>query len=145
MSKLVDVSADALRSALADADDAKAARRLMVALAYKDGVSVATLTERYGIPRSTVYYWLDRFETMPVADAVTDDERPGRPSELGDDGRARLAADLDRSPGDCGYDADEWTVSLTRRHLVDEYGVEYSEGHVRRLLRRLDPESGGSA
>lgn len=56
MGKLAPVSWDALQTALADVSTGKAAKRLIIALAYKDGVSVDTLSERYAIPRSTVYY-----------------------------------------------------------------------------------------
>ena len=62
MNKLEDVDTDALRDALGKASSAKAAKRLMIALAYADGVRVETLSERYDIPRATVYSWLDRFE-----------------------------------------------------------------------------------
>jgi site-specific recombinase XerD len=40
MNKLEDVDIDALRDALADASSVKAAKRLMIALAYADGVRV---------------------------------------------------------------------------------------------------------
>lgn len=59
MRKLEGISTERLRTALDDADEAKAATRLVVALAYKDGVHVETLVERYGIPQSTIDDWLD--------------------------------------------------------------------------------------
>lgn len=49
MSKLDGPPSDHLRTALDEAEDAKAAKRLMVALAYKDGVDVDTISERYDI------------------------------------------------------------------------------------------------
>lgn len=60
MPKLSTVAVDDLQATLEQVSAGKAAKRLMIALAYKDGVSVETLSERYAIPRSTVYYWLDR-------------------------------------------------------------------------------------
>ena len=60
--KLKEVDGDTLRDALGEASSAKAAKRLMIALAYADGVRVETLSERYDIPRATVYSWLDHFE-----------------------------------------------------------------------------------
>lgn len=50
MDKLDDISTDRQRTALFDADDAKAAMRLMVALAYTDDVADTKVTERFGIP-----------------------------------------------------------------------------------------------
>ena len=74
MRKLDDVGSDTLRSALNEAGSAKAAKRLMVALAYKDGVTVETISTRYAIPQSTVYYWLSRFEERPIEEAITDED-----------------------------------------------------------------------
>lgn len=50
MRKLEQISTEKLKTALDDDDEAKAAKRLMVALAYKDDVRAETLAERYGIP-----------------------------------------------------------------------------------------------
>lgn len=58
----------------------EATKRLTVGLAFKDGVNVDTISERYGIPQSTIDDWLDRFENRPTADALRDDPRSGRPS-----------------------------------------------------------------
>lgn len=134
MSKLEDVSAAALRDALDRADDAKAAKRLMIAVAYVDGVDVAVLSERYGIPESTIYYWLGRFEDTAVEDAMTDDPRPGRPSKLAAEQRAAVERWLAATPRELGLDADEWTPELLRNHISDEFGVDYSRAHVQRIL-----------
>lgn len=139
MSKLEHVDPEALRRALADATSAKAVKRLMIALAYRDGVPVTTLTDRYGIARSTLYYWLDRFEDEPIEAAIEDEPRPGRPAELTADERTELARHLADTPGEYGYDPAEWTPRLVRDHIEREFGVSYSLGHVRRLLR----EAGG--
>jgi transposase len=137
MDKLADVDADALREWLDRVEGAKAAKRLMVALAYKDGVAVEAMSRRYGVPRSTLYYWLDRFETAPIAEAIEDEDRPGRPSKLDDDQRRELVAHLDDHPSQHGHDADEWTPDLVRDHIEAAFGVSYSTGHVRRLVREL--------
>ncbi|WP_224450315.1 helix-turn-helix domain-containing protein [Haloprofundus salilacus] len=136
MGKLDEVSAERLRTALSEADDAKEAKRLVVALEYKAGQRVDDLSERYGIPRSTLYSWLERFEGGSVEAAVSDDDRPGRPPKLDADDLAELRADASTSPAKLGYDVGEWTAALFRRHVESKFGVSYSEGHVRRLLRR---------
>lgn len=142
MAALDDASADRLRELLAEADDPKAVKRLMVALAYRDGASVPAMSERYGIPRSTLYYWLDRFEERGPAGAIRDEPRPGRPPKLDEADRRALRDDLDREPAAFGYDATDWTPELVRAHLDDEYGVSYSLGHVRRLRRELAADDG---
>jgi transposase len=139
MDKLDGVSLSALQEQLDAAETTKATKRLMVAIAYKDGVPVSTLSDRYNVPESTLYYWLDRIAEKPLSEAVEDDERPGRPSELNDAERRAVFETLADSPAACGFDADSWTPELVRELIEREYGVSYSLGHVRRLLR--DAES----
>lgn len=136
MGKIGGVDVDELRERFANAGDPKAVRRLAIALAYEDGVRVETLSRRYGVPRSTIYYWLDRFESRSLEDALEDDPRSGRPGKLTPEQRRELEAALRDRPTDHGHDADEWTSALVRQHIASTYGVEYSAGHVRRLLRQ---------
>ena len=137
MNKLTEVNVDDLQAALATASTPKATKRLMIALAYADGVRVETLSERYDIPRATVYSWLDRFEQQSTSEAITDESRPGRPSKLDAPQREQLSDDLAGSPAELGYDASEWTPERVQSHIEQTYGVTYSLGHVRRLLREL--------
>jgi transposase len=130
-----DVPVAALRRELDRIEDAKAVRRLMVAIAYRDGVDVETLSDRYGIPVSTIYAWLDRFGNRTVTDAVTDDTSPGRPAKLSPEQRRTVRTWLRDSPREAGLDGDEWTPELLRDHIRTAFDVEYSLGHVRRILR----------
>ncbi|MFC4451446.1 helix-turn-helix domain-containing protein [Halorussus aquaticus] len=138
MDKLDGVPLSSLQQQLDAVESAKAAKRLMVAIAYKDGVPVSVLSERYGVPESTLYYWLDRIADEPLAEAVEDDDRPGRPSELDADQREALFDALADSPAAYGFDASSWTAQLVREFVEREFGVSYSLGHVRRLIRESD-------
>ena len=135
MEKLAHVPDDRLREELARVTDAKGALRLVVALEYKDGASVDALGRRYGIPTSTLYSWLDRFAERPVAEAVEDESRPGRPNRLTDDERDELVETLGNPSTD--GETDRSTESV-RDHIEERYGVRYSLGHVRRLLRDME-------
>jgi transposase len=137
MNKLADVDTDALQAALDTVASPKAAKRLMIALAYADGVRVETLSNRYDIPRATVYSWLNRFEHQSIGKAIEDESRPGRPSKLTASQREQLSNDLVESPAELGYDASEWTPELVQHHIEQTYSVSYSLGHVRRLLREF--------
>ncbi|WP_276259075.1 helix-turn-helix domain-containing protein [Haloglomus litoreum] len=128
MVKLEGIDGARLRAALSEVETAKGAKRLMVALAYKDGVDVDVLTARYGIPQSTVYYWLDRFEERGLEDALEDDHRPGRPPKLTDEQRAAVETWLSDPP----EGAERWTADRLRRRISEEFGVEYSAAHVGR-------------
>lgn len=140
MPKLEDTDPPQLIAAFHDASHPKAVKRLVVAIAYLDGVPVDTLSKRYEIPRSTIYAWLDRFERESIEDAIHDENRPGRPPELKPQEFVQLAADIADGPHRQGFDANEWTASLLQKHVSAAYGVEYSEGHARRLLRQLGSE-----
>lgn len=141
MQKLRNMDRDALIRAFHDARTPKAVKRLMMAIAYKDGVSVDTLADRYDIPRSTIYAWLDRFETESIEHAVREESRPGRPAELEPHEFVELSSDIAAGPHAHGFDADDWTASRLQTHISAAYNVEYSEGHARRLLRQLGPDS----
>lgn len=134
MNKLDHVDADDLRTALEEATEAKPTKRLMIGLAYKDGVPVSTLTERYGVPRATVYYWLDRLADEPVEEAIRDADRPGRPRRLDDEELGRLRERLSAPPDG----ADSWSPEGVQSFIEREFGVSYSVGHVRRLMREAD-------
>ncbi|WP_115864885.1 helix-turn-helix domain-containing protein [Halorussus litoreus] len=138
MDKLDGVTLAALREQLDAAESPKATKRLMIAIAYKDGVPVSTLSERYGVPESTLYYWLDRIDDKPIAEAVEDDDRPGRPAELGERDRQELFDALSKPPEEHGVDGSSWTPDAVREFIEREFGVSYSLGHVRRLLRESD-------
>lgn len=137
MDKLADISVDRLLVALDEADSAKATKRLMIALAYKDGVSVDTLSARYGLSRSTVYSWLDRFECRSIKSAVEDDSRPGRPPKLDEVQQSSVRDALETTPTDLGYEQSIWTPELLQEHIEREHDVSYSLGHVRRIIREL--------
>ena len=141
MGKLSTVAVDDLHDALGRISTGKAAKRLMIALAYKDGVSVETWSERYGIPRSTVYYWLDRFEELPIDEAIQDEERLGRPPALTQNERDQLESNMQKSPQIFGLEAYAWSTAILQEHITDGYGVEYSKGHIRRLRLSFDSET----
>ena len=48
--------------------------------------------------------------------------------------REQFEATLHESPEEVGIDAPAWSVPLASKYLTDEFGVEYCDRHVRRLL-----------
>lgn len=137
MAKLDNVDASTLLAAFHEETDGKAVRRLAMAIAYLDGVPVTTLADRYGIPRSTIYAWLDRFEKESIDEAIRDGSRPGRPAELDPHEFVELSSDIADGPVAHGFTGSRWTANRLQTHISDAYGVEYSTGHARRLLRQL--------
>jgi len=78
--KINDITVEKLQEKLID-DDAKDIKRLMAAIAYKQGHSPADIEVIYGISKKNVYQWLDCFEERGLNDALYDESKPGRPPE----------------------------------------------------------------
>jgi ferredoxin len=81
MSRLSDVPLEALRDHLTAVESKAATRRLMVAIAAKQGQSVDDLSEWYGFEAETIEEWLSAFEADAVEEVIADVERfelPGR-------------------------------------------------------------------
>lgn len=133
--KIPDLTVEELQATLAKTeDDGKAVKRLMAAIAYKQGHSPAEIEETFGISRKNVYEWLDRFEERGLDEALHDKPKPGRPSKLTDEEFEELEAVLDNSPEEAGYDVQAWTPKFVQHWLETRYDVEYTLRHIRRLM-----------
>lgn len=149
--KIPDLTVAELQAKLAETeDDGKAVKRLMAAIAYKQGQSPAEIEETFGISRKNVYEWLDRFEERGLDGALYDEPKPGRPSKLTDEEFEQLETVLHNPPEEAGYDIQTWTPKLVRHLLKTRFNVEYTQRHVRRLMdeigiawRTTQPENNG--
>lgn len=66
---------DDLRRLLSKVNGRESTQQLMIALAYKDGESIPTLADRYGLSRSAIETWFRRLDEEPIEDAVVGIER----------------------------------------------------------------------
>lgn len=134
--KIPDLTVEELQAKLAETDDdGKAVKRLLTAIAYKQGQSPADIEETFGISKKNVYEWLDRFEERGLDEALYDESKPGRPAKLSDEQFDELEAVLDKSPEDAGYDGVQaWTPRFVQHWLKTHFDVEYTQRHVRRLM-----------
>lgn len=135
MAKLENVSVEDLEAALAEADGKQETERLMVAILYKRGPSVPMIAEWFDMREGTIYEWFNRLEQRSIQDAITDDQRSGRPPKLADDARKSFEHAVRQPPTESGYDQSAWSTALAQQFLREEFDVEYSPRHVRRLLR----------
>ena len=139
MATLENVSVEDLRQILAEVDDADATKRLMAAITYKE-IDDLTQTEAatlYGFSSSWASKWFNRLERLadePFEEVVYDQPREGRPAELSEEEYDQFVEALHESPEKVGLDAPAWSVPLARHYLLEEFDVEYSARHVRRLL-----------
>lgn len=143
MNALDKVTADELRDCLDRVDEGTATLRIVVGINYKNGITQSELAEWYGVSRVTIHNWLERLarlEDEPLAEAVYDDQRPGRPPKLDSDQRDRLEAALQTSPSNWGIDEPDWSPGAVRRFIAEEFGVEYTDRHVRNILDDLETQ-----
>lgn len=137
MAKLEDILIDNIRAKLDEVDDPKATKRLMLAILYKQGPSAPMIAEWYDMRVETIYSWFTQMEEQPLEEAIFDDPPPGRPPKLNEDQREQFKEALHQSPEESGYESRAWTRPLAEQYLEDEFGVEYHERHVRRLMNDL--------
>ncbi|MFW6384621.1 MAG: helix-turn-helix domain-containing protein [Halodesulfurarchaeum sp.] len=130
-----DLDQTSLRDALERVDDTRAAMRLIAAIAYANGITQSELAEWFGVERKTIYNWFTRLDSDDLVDAVTDEQRPGRPRKLDSEQRAELERVLGEPPTEVGIDADTWTPQLVREFLRETFDVTYSIPSCRRLMR----------
>jgi transposase len=139
MTHLENVSTEDLHQVLAEVEGKDATQRVMAAINWKeeDGVQQKDIAQRYGYTQGWLSQWLtrlERLETEPFEDVVYDEPRSGRPSELSDQEHERFVDALHESPEEVGIDAPAWSVPLASKYLAEEFDVDYSDRHIRRLL-----------
>jgi transposase len=139
MTSLDAVTTEDLRDVLAEVEGKKPTQRLMAAINYleEDDATMAEVAERYGYTDPWLSQWLHRLERLadePFEQVVYDKPREGRPSELSEEEFDQFVETLHESPEKVGFDAPAWSVPLARHYLNEEFGVEYCERHVRRLM-----------
>lgn len=137
MAKLENVSTAELHDELRIVEEKKPTQRLMLAILYKQGPSVPMLADWFDMRERTIYDWFDRLEERPLEEAIRDDPRPGRPSKLTAEQRETLGSVLDDSPREWGFDTSTWTPVVAAEFIDDEFGIDYTRRHVRRLLDEI--------
>jgi transposase len=140
MVNLGSVSVEDLRDVLAEVEEKKPTQRLMAAINYleEDGATMQEIAQRYGYTAGWLSRWLNRFERLesePFEAVVYDEDRSGRPPALTEDEKQQFKDIVHEPPEEVGLDAPAWSVPLARNYLNTEFDVEYSNRHVRRLLR----------
>lgn len=131
------VSLEELHAVLDRVEAKKPTQRLLLAILYKQGPSVPMIADWFDMRAETIYRWFRRMDTRPLEEAVQDSPRPGRPSQLRSDQRERFEQAISRPPELAGYEAQEWSARLAQSFLHEEFGIEYSLRHVRRLIEAI--------
>lgn len=138
MARLEEISIEELEDTLVEIEGYREAQRLIAAIIYKRGPSVPMLAAWLDKREATIYEWFNRLEAEPIEEAIRDEPRPGRPTKLADDEWETFGALIQKPPEEAGVDAPAWSPKIARQFLIDEFGVEYTVRHVRRLMKDID-------
>ena len=138
MGRLDDITLEELHKLKEQTDEGKPRERVLAAIGRKQGDEIQTLAERHGVVEKTIRNWLDRFAEEPIEQGPYDDPKPGRPSKLEEPEREQFFEQLQQPPTELGYEQQAWSPKLLLHHVKEEYGVEYSEGHARKLLGKAE-------
>ena len=116
--------------------DEAAKRRVRAARLLQAGHKPAEVAAMVGAPRQTVYRWRDVLQAQGI-DALRDMSKGGRPALLGAQELGKLQIALMEGPTAHGFGTPLWTLKRVRLFIEREFGVQYSEVHVWRLLGQL--------
>ena len=98
--------------------------------------SVTEIAQLLHVHRSSVHAWVTLWnEHGPVS--LYEGHRSGRPRQLSDEDKVRLADIVESGPAAYGLNTDVWTSPVIATIIEEEFGVSYHPGHVRKLLLAL--------
>ena len=109
MSRLDGVTLEELQELREQTEGEIPRERVLAAIGRKQGDELDRLAERHGVVEKTIRNWLDRF-----------------------------ARELQQPPTELGYEQQAWSSTLLIDHVKDEYDVEYSKGHARKLMSKAE-------
>jgi transposase len=102
--------------------------------AAQDGMSRKAVAAAFGIERTTLYRWMQKYEVDGESglDRRAGSGRPRKLEELGED---ELRALVLKGAQHFGYETDLWTVGRLRRVITEEFSIVLSKNTVWRRLR----------
>jgi transposase len=83
-----------------------------------------------------VSFWLQQYERYGW-EVLLEGHRCGRPAGLSETQIAQLDDIIDSGPVAYGFPSGVWTSPMIGRVIVEEFGVDYHPGHVRKLLKAM--------
>jgi transposase len=123
------------RQAMADKAP-RVALRIQGILLSLEKHGISEIAQLLDVHRSSVHTWIQRWNAFRE-EGLLEGYRPGRPASLTEADRQRLRDIVDSGPIAYGFHTGIWTSVNLTEVIAEEFGVEYHEGHVRKLLRRI--------
>jgi transposase len=118
----------------AEADGAyRVATRIHAITLSDDGLSSGQIADLLDAPRSKVSQWLRDYELFGY-EALLEGQRSGRPGQLTQSQQTQLEDIIDSGPTSWGFLSGVWSAPMVARVISEEFGIDYTARHVRRLL-----------
>jgi transposase len=111
-------------------------RRCKAVLDFLNGKTVIEIAKQLDTGRSSVYEWLDWYNSLGIEGLKTD-KPPGAAARLSPKQEAQLADIIDAGPVAAGYNTGVWTGPMIGDLIEKRYSVRYHNHHIPRLLHRL--------
>ena len=110
-------------------------QRIEIMLLADEGKTQTQIREAIGCSLATARYWIfiaqsgqaQQWKNHPI----------GRPQEVNEQYLERLKELLTNSPKKCGYAFERWNANWLGKHLAKEFGVEFSDRHINRLIKKM--------
>jgi transposase len=121
-----------MREALSDGAK-RVSQRIHAVLLNSQEYSSARISDMLHVSRSKVSEWLKIYEEQGF-EGLKEGERCGRPCRMSEAEKIILCDIVDSGPISYGYASGIWTAKRIAKVISEEFGVDYHEGHVRKLL-----------
>ncbi len=112
-------------------------RRFTAIRLLQEGLNQTEVADLLAVSRSTVVRWASSYRRKGK-DALRKADRAGRLPLLSAADRERLEKLLVRGPEALGYETPRWTCPWVAHLIEQEFGIRYHEGHVWKILVRLN-------
>ncbi len=110
-------------------------RRIEIMLRTDMGQSQAQICAELHCAHETARYWISVARSGSAHH--WSDQQIGRPKTVNEEYVEHLQELVSRSPREYGYPFQRWTAQWLGKHLAKELGIEVSDRHINRMLKKL--------
>lgn len=97
--------------------------------------SAATVAKAFGVSRSTLYRWIERYESDH---SLNRKSVSGRPSKINDKVGKKILAILSKPASNFGYESDFWTTRRIAQVVKKKLRIKISRMAIHRSLRKFE-------
>jgi len=98
--------------------------------------SVSEVAQILHVHRTSAHAWITLWNEYGAL-SLYEGHRSGRPRQLSEQDKERLADIVESGPVAYGLNTGVWTSTIISMIIEEEFGVSYHPGHVRKLLHAI--------